>query len=138
MVAEDSATERLALLKKMRTRLREVIFDEDTLPRELASLSRRLQIVSHDIVELEEKLGIGGGDAEHLRLMRRMEKMVSKVAFCPKTAPRDLSSLTNRLQDLAAEIATLQERAKMEGRQIGSTSTAETAIEGATFDPESV
>jgi len=53
---------------------------------------------------------------DHLALLKKMRLRISKSVFDDDTPPRDLAALTRRLQDIAREIDTLEERARAEGR----------------------
>lgn len=50
----------------------------------------------------------------HLELLVAMRERIALTVADPKCPPRDLAALTRRLQDIAAEIATLELRAKQE------------------------
>lgn len=56
-----------------------------------------------------------------LELLKRMRIRISEAVFDEDIAARDLASLSRRLQDLNNEIATLEERARLEGTSSGST-----------------
>lgn len=51
-----------------------------------------------------------------LELLKRMRIRISEAVFSEDIAARDLASLSRRLQDLNTEIATLEERAQLEGK----------------------
>lgn len=67
--------DRLATLKHLRQTLAEVI-DEGPPPRDLAALSRRLQVVLEEIAELEDS-GAGESKADELARRRREREAVS-------------------------------------------------------------
>lgn len=141
----DRFTSQYKMLDEVRKTIQAAVFDEDTQPRDLTSLSKRLQETCRDILTLRERAKAEGSEVgkftadDHLNLLKRIQRRVSTAVHAPKTAPRDLAALTRRLQDISSEIATLEERAEMEGQQVGSTNSrkAKDARRGA-FDPESV
>lgn len=51
----------------------------------------------------------------HRDLLLAMKERISKAVFDPNTQPRDLASLTRRLQDIAKELELMDVRAKQEG-----------------------
>jgi hypothetical protein len=53
----------------------------------------------------------------HLELLQAMRTRIAKQVNDEDCPPRDLASLTRRLQDIGKEIATLEERAKQEDRE---------------------
>lgn len=60
----------------------------------------------------------------HLDLLRKMKARIQDAVFDPDCPPRDLASLTRRLQDISREINELEERAKREGKSNGRAGTA--------------
>lgn len=57
---------------------------------------------------------------EHRALLVAMRERIARAVSDPDCPPRDLASLTRRLQDIAKEIESLDMRDKEEGRQNGS------------------
>lgn len=66
----------------------------------------------------------------HLELLKRLRIHISQAVFAETTAPRDLASLSRRLQDLTKEIDILEERAQLEGKSSGSTTNDKSISEG--------
>ena len=52
---------------------------------------------------------------DHRALLVAMRERIAKTVADPKCPPRDLASLTRRLQDIAKEIEAIDLRAKEEG-----------------------
>lgn len=63
---------------------------------------------------------------DHLKLLIATRERIADAIDDERTHPRDLAALTRRLQDVAEKIATLEERAKQEGKSgdIGSGSAS--------------
>lgn len=140
----DRFAAQFKLLTEVRKTLQAAVFDEDTLPRDLTTLAKRLQETCHDINVLQERVKAEGVEFrgkltvdDHLNLLKRIQRRLSTAAFREKTAPRDLGALTRRLQDVSAEIATLEERVEMEGKHNGSARTAEKARTGS-WNPDTL
>lgn len=68
---------------------------------------------------------------DRLVLLLAMRERIAKAVSEEDCPPRDLASLTRRLQEIAKEIAEIQERARQEAQQNGKTN-------GKTWDPASV
>lgn len=105
--------DQIKLLQEMRDRITDTLFDRDCHPRDLASLSRRLQEIGKDIAALE------GGEqdsVEQLKVLKDLRSRLAQAADDPECLPRDLATLTRRLQDIGKDITTLDARA---GNQIG-------------------
>lgn len=140
----DRMVAQFKLLTDVRKTLQAAVFDEDTLPRDLTTLAKRLQETCHDIKVMQERMKSEGvqfrGELtvdDHLNLLKKVQRRLSTAAFKEKTAPRDLGALTRRLQDVSGEIATLEERADMEGQHNGSARTAENARTGS-WNPDTL
>lgn len=65
-----------------------------------------------------EKLSVSAAAAsgDHRKLLVAMRERIALTVSDPDCPPRDLASLTRRLQDIAKEIEALDLRAKEEGR----------------------
>jgi len=68
---------------------------------------------------------------DRLKLLLAMRERVAQAVDDPDCPPRDLASLTRRLQEIAREIAEIQERARQEAQRNGAGS-------GKTWNPASV
>lgn len=76
-------------------------------------------------------------DSDHLAMMRTLLQHNYSLATNPETNARDVAALTNKVQSLSKEVATLEERARQESRQNrGRNSAGGTADEK--FDPDKV
>lgn len=62
---------------------------------------------------------------DHRALLIAMRERIARAVADPKCPPRDLASLTRRLQDIAKEIESLDLRAKEEAREDAVTSDEE-------------
>ena len=67
---------------------------------------------------------------DHLKLLMAMRERIADAISDETCPPRDLSSLSRRLQDIAKEIDTLEERERREG-----TSGNSRAGSSSGFDP---
>lgn len=71
----------------------------------------------------------------HLEMLKRMRIRVSEAVFSDETAPRDLASLTRRLQDIVKEIDTLEERQRLEGKTPSGSTDSKSIGD---YDPDDV
>ena len=74
----------------------------------------------------------------HLEILKRMRIRISEAVFDEDTAPRDLASLSRRLQDLTQEIDTLEERLRLEGKSTNVSANNNSAKATAKWDPSEV
>lgn len=80
---------------------------------------------------LSEKLSVSAAAAsgDHRKLLVAMRERIALTVSDPECPPRDLASLTRRLQDIAKEIEALDLRAKEEGRDASDVPDAEWSAE---------
>lgn len=57
------------------------------------------------------------GSGDHRALLVAMRERIAKTVSDPTCPPRDLAALTRRLQDIAKEIDSLDQRAKQEAHE---------------------
>jgi hypothetical protein len=73
------------------------------------------------VVDGEEPGRLNVSDAaasgDHRDLLVAMRERIARAVSDPTCPPRDLASLTRRLQDIAREIEALDRRAEQEGRE---------------------
>lgn len=79
-------------------------------------------------------------DDDHLALLRSMRKRIADAVSDPDTAPRDLASLTRRLQDVSREATTLEEKQRQEGKgkTNGDTGSSVGTTTGTPLDPSTL
>jgi hypothetical protein len=79
--------------------------------------ARNLRVASPEDVP-EKKLSVAEAAAtgDHRRLLVAMRERIAKTVSASDCPPRDLASLTRRLQDIAKEIEAIDLRAEQEGR----------------------
>jgi len=76
-------------------------------------------------------------DNDHLAMMRAALQKIHQHVMDPECAARDVAALTNRLQQFSAEVTSMEEKQRQEGRinNRGNTDT-DTSTDG--WDPGSV
>lgn len=79
--------------------------------------SRKLRAVKADEAVEPKKLTVSQAAAsgDHRALLVAMRERIARTVSDPDCPPRDLASLTRRLQDIAKEIEAIDLRAKEEG-----------------------
>lgn len=77
---------------------------------------------------------------DRLKLLVAMRERIAETVSDPDCPPRDLAALTRRLQDIAKEIAEIQERAEIEGKENGNSggSRANAGDREDNWDPASI
>lgn len=95
------------LLIAMRDRLTEAVEERGTPARDLASLTRRLLEVIHDL------------DDPVMPWLVLMRSVLAAAVGNGRTSPRDLAALTRRLSEVVREIASI-EAASDEGDELGA------------------
>ena len=96
----------------------------------MAARKSPLRAVSSD-ERLAERLSVSAAAAsgDHRKLLVAMRERIALAVSDPDCPPRDLASLTRRLQDVAKEIEALDLRAKEEGRDASDVPDAEWSAE---------
>jgi hypothetical protein len=95
--------------------------------------ARKLRSVAAGEVPVAEKLTVAAAAASgsHRKLLVAMRERIARAVSDPDCPPRDLASLTRRLQDIAREVEALDLRAKQEARENGAAADEE-------WDPEAL
>lgn len=80
-----------------------------------------LRVVSPDDPAPAGKLTVeqAAATGDHRKLLVAMRERIARTVADPQCPPRDLASLTRRLQDIAREIEALDQRAKQEAGEDG-------------------
>jgi hypothetical protein len=83
----------------------------------MAARKSALRAVAPD-ERLAERLSVSAAAAtgDHRKLLVSMRERIALAVSDPECPPRDLASLTRRLQDISKEIEAIDLRAKEEGR----------------------
>ena len=76
------------------------------------------------------------GSGDTLKLLYAMRERIADAVSDEACPPRDLASLTRRLQDIADRIDTLEERARLEGKADGS--ARRSRVKGRNWTPDAV
>lgn len=76
-------------------------------------LATRIANAVHTALETEGWLTT---DNDHLAMMRVALKRIADAVSDPECTARDLAALTNRLQQFSAEVTTMEEKQRQEGR----------------------
>jgi hypothetical protein len=78
--------------------------------------TRKLRAVDRDEKPLEPRLSVDEAAAtgDHRKLLVAMRERIARAVADPDCPPRDLASLTRRLQDVAKELDTLNLKARQE------------------------
>ena len=79
---------------------------------------------SASIPAATRSVAVAAASGSHRELLVAMRERIAAAVSDPDCPPRDLASLTRRLQDIANEIDTIDTRAKQEAREDGPTSDA--------------
>lgn len=74
----------------------------------------------------------------HMELLKRLRIRISEAAFEESTPPRDLAALSRQLRDIAKEIDSLEERARLEGKGKRNGGTGSGASQAEGWTPDSV
>lgn len=64
----------------------------------------------------KQSVDSAAASGDHLALLVSMRDRIAKAVSSPDCPPRDLASLTRRLQDIAKDIATITRQAEQEGK----------------------
>lgn len=80
----------------------------------------------------KQTVDLAAASGDHLALLVSMRDRIAKAVASPDCPPRDLASLTRRLQDIAKDIATIKRQAEQEGKSGGGDSGPEV------WDPEAL
>lgn len=83
--------------------------------------------------EVTKSLLQAATDGDQLELLVAMRKRVAETVQDPDCPPRDLASLTRRLQEIAREIDALEAKAKQEADEDGGSRTPDEE-----WDPEAI
>lgn len=76
---------------------------------------------------------------EHLRMMKKMRKLIDEAMSDKDCAARDLASLSRRAIEIQRDISTMEERIRQESKQRGRTKrTSEASTDDAKFDPANI
>lgn len=78
---------------------------------------KTLRAVGPDEVAVDPKLSVSqaASTGDHRKLLVAMRERIARAVSDPECPPRDLASLTRRLQDISKEIEAIDLRAKEEG-----------------------
>jgi hypothetical protein len=76
-------------------------------------------------------------DNDHLAMMRAALQKIHQHVMDPDCAARDVAALTNRLQQFSAEVTSMEERQRQEGR-INNSGNTNTDSPAGGWDPRSV
>jgi hypothetical protein len=84
-------------------------------------VTRSLRVVPEGTQAKPEKLSVeqAAATGDHRKLLVAMRERIARTVADPQCPPRDLASLTRRLQDIAREIEALDQRAKQEAGEDG-------------------
>lgn len=96
--------------------------------------TKRLRSVKPDEApkcEKRQSVAEAASSGTHLDLLVAMQERIARTVSNPDCPPRDLASLTRRLQDISKEIEQLKLRAKQEAAEDG-------VSEDQAWDPEAI
>ena len=113
---------------------------DDALPILERVLKDRKQAIAigNELITALDLAGWMTTDNDHLAMMRSALKVVHAAVIDPNTAPRDISSLTNRLQTLSKEVTSMEERARQEKPASGGKSDNTATSDDTSFDSSSI
>ncbi len=70
---------------------------------------------------VHQSVAVAAASGDHKGLLVAMRERIAKAVSDPRCPPRDLASLTRRLQDISKEIASLNHAEKVEAERGGPT-----------------
>jgi len=83
----------------------------------MAGRPRKLIAVSRSTKDDQGTVAEAAASGDHLALLKSMRERIAEAISGPECPPRDLASLTRRLQDIAKDIKALEAEAAQEAAQ---------------------